>query len=50
MKARATFPVVLEGEEPQLSIVELVAATIHAITLNDVDAQINGANRVEVSG
>lgn len=45
VKARATFPAPAEGEG-QFTVVELVSATMHAITLVEVDRRINQAQTV----
>ncbi len=46
VKARATFPVGMNGEEPQLSVVEMMSATIHASTVVAVDKHVSQAQTV----
>ncbi len=46
VKARATFPVVMQGEEPQLSVVEMMSATIHTSTVVAVDKHVNQAQTI----
>ncbi|MCK5745414.1 MAG: hypothetical protein KAH44_04330, partial [Oricola sp.] len=46
VKARATFPVVVKDGEAELSVVEMVTATMHAATMRDVEAQAGAAQTV----
>jgi hypothetical protein len=46
VKVRATFPVEMKDEKPQLSIVEMVSATLHASTVVAVDKHVNQAQTV----
>ncbi len=50
VKARATFPADLAKGEGAISLVEMVAVTVHTITLVEVDEYINAAQTVSFSG
>ena len=49
VKARATYPVAVVDEEPQFSVLELMAAIYHSLKLAEVDGHINSAAAVEVA-